>query len=141
MKGPIKLNANLSVPLWWSRDLKPGDTGEAVRVVQSLLLCYPSGSYDLQTCAAVTGFQVGAGIPAHGWVDDVTAAALGPQASDGSLPEWWEADLHPGDAGYEEAAAIVGGGQAAVRRFQGNGGLRATGVIDEGTARLIGQLV
>lgn len=128
----------MSAPLWWSREIEPGAVGRDVDVVQKLLMCFPSGCMDLSTTAAVRGFQVALGLPATGWVDEATAVALGPLGSEGALPSWWKGEpLIPSDQGYEE----ITGGEQALRRFQGNHGLPATGVVDESTARLLGGLV
>ena len=128
------------IPLWWHRDIGPGDAGSDVDVVQRLLLCHPTGVLDASTVAAVRGFQVACGLQAHGWVDDDTAEALGARAADNLLPEWWEGqDISPGDEGYLAAVGLLGG-EPALRRFQGNYGLPATGVIDADTARLLGAL-
>lgn len=101
----------------------------------------PTGVMDNNTVAAVRGFQVALGIQPSGWVDEDTARALGPRASDSLLPDWFKGcDLHPGDEGYDLAIAPIGEGQAALRRFQGNHGLPATGVIDAETALLLRAL-
>lgn len=127
-------------PLWWTRDIAPGDIGARVLVVQRMLLCMPTGVMDNSTVAAVRGFQIALGLAAHGWVDEETARALGPRLQDDLMPEWWTGDdMAPGDPGYEEAVRELGG-QAGLRRFQGNNGLPATGVINEMTARLLGAM-
>lgn len=124
-------------PLWWAGDLAPGDVGARVLVVQKMLLCYPTGCMDGATVAAVRGFQRGVGLDPHGWVDEATARALGSPPSDADLPAWYSgAPLGPGDALYEQVAAPFGG-EAGVRRFQGNNRLAATGIVDEDTARLM----
>jgi murein L,D-transpeptidase YcbB/YkuD len=128
-------------PLWWSDDIGPGDTNPAVTVVQTFLFCAPTGVFDNHTIAAVRGFQVGAGIPASGWVDEDTARALGPREQDRLLPVWFKGcDLSPGEPGYDVATSALGGVDG-LKRFQGNNGLRPTGVIDADTARLLGALV
>ena len=128
-------------PLWWPGDIGPGDTGPAVAVVQQFLFCIPSGVFDNHTVAAVRGFQVGAGLPASGWVDEDTARALGSREQDRLTPVWFKGeDLKPGQPGYDVATAALGG-LNGLKRFQGNNGLRPTGVIDAETARLLGALV
>lgn len=130
------------IPLWWQGDIGPGDSGPRVLIVQKMLGAWPSGVFDNNTSAAVRGFQVGRGLEPCGWVCEETAVALGPRESDSLLPDWFEGEpLKLGDPGFSRALDVCEiDGESALKRFQGNHGLPATGVIDEATARLLGAL-
>lgn len=125
--------------MWWTRVLGCGDRGPDVSIVQLKLGLVDSGDFDLGTALAVRGLQSAMGLEASGFVDELTAQAIGPRATDEFAPAWYEGEpLFPGDQRYE----LVLGDRDEwwLRRFQGNHGLRPTGVIDDTTARLLGAL-
>lgn len=123
-------------PLWFVRIIGPRDHGPDVSIVQRLLGLIPDGKYGFGTQMVVRGFQRGIGLPLSGYVDEETAIALGPRATDGITPEWFSQDIHPGEPEYSIVLDIFGD-EAGLRRFQGNHGRPPTGVVDETTARLI----
>lgn len=79
---------------------------------------------------AVREFQAEAGIPVTGELTPATEAALAARAHGYPTPLWW-----PSDSVVAERV----GDEDAVRRFQSQAGLPVTGVVDEETARLIGD--
>ena len=66
-------------PLWPYRNetLRAGSTGAAVKALQQSLKVSASGTYELQTMAAVTEFQQAHGLPVNGQVDTDDWRALG----------------------------------------------------------------
>lgn len=128
-------------PAWWSRVVDEGTKGRDVAVVQRMLGLEPSGVADGELVAVVRGFQKGAGLPVSGVVDELTAVTLGEREGHGLLPSWWTEPVGPDDFRYGLALRLLGVADVdAVKRFQGNRRLPATGVIDEETARLLAAL-
>lgn len=64
-------------PNWYSRDLKPGDQGEDVRIVQLLIRAEPTGYFDDATTRRLRGYQRLRGLRPTGRVDETTANYLG----------------------------------------------------------------
>lgn len=129
-------------PMWWTRDLWLGDRGEDVRAVQQLVGLPISGVYDLDTASTVRGLQLALAlvVPMPGAVCAVTATAMGPRGQDGQAPDWYkDKPLSPGEQVYEVVAHGFGG-EAGIRRLQGNYGLHPTGIIDGQTALIMGAL-
>lgn len=129
----------MSLPLWWSRPLKAGDSGPDVEVVQRKLGMVVTGVYDDTTASAVRGAQRQVGLEPTGVVYPSTAEALGPQAGDGLVPDWYKGEpLLPGTQHWR---LVMGDrDEAWLRRFQGNHGLPPDGVITERVAVLLGAL-
>lgn len=123
-------------PLWWHRVLQLGDSGPDVVAVQSILGGPACGVFDKYTHMLVKGAQVAAGIPADGVVDEATARAIGPRATDALVPEWYKGEpLCPGTQGFR--LVLPHHDEAWLRRFQGNHSLTVNGCIDEETARAL----
>lgn len=124
-------------PLWWRRTLTVGDRGPAVSVVQRKLGMPTSGLYDQGTAIAVRGLQADVGLPTSGDVDELTARWLGPRATDGVIPDWYNGEpVYPREQRY--AVVLQGHSESWLRRFQGNHDIEPTGMIDEQTAILLG---
>jgi peptidoglycan hydrolase-like protein with peptidoglycan-binding domain len=134
------------MPVWYTRDLTLGDTGDDVLIVQRKLDAPLTGTYDDDTAARVRGAQKKMGKKQTGVVDAETAEKLGEKATAGQVPDWYtepcEADCHcpavakvrvllgqPNLPVYNDTAL-----QNAVRRFQSANGLKVSGVVDEATA-------
>lgn len=129
------------IPAWWHRPVGPGDTGPDVMALQRLLGLIPDGAYDEATASCVRGLQVLEGLDVTGFVDDSTATALGPLASETITPQWWSGDIHPGEVGWEWVIKLVGD-EDGLRRLQGNNHLTPTGVVNRATAlRLAGMVL
>ena len=137
-------------PSWFTRELTAGDSGRDVAVVQRLLGLSVSGEWGDHTTVALRGAQRAARIAPTGVVDEETATMLGERATSGLTPDWFTRPVHPGsddiavDA-VSSALGLVSGASnrewdSAVRRFQSQYGLDLTGVVDEATARLIGDV-
>jgi peptidoglycan hydrolase-like protein with peptidoglycan-binding domain len=109
--------------------------GADVLRVQRLLHLEMTGIFDDITETAVHGFQAGKGLLAHGEVDEPTARALQALATSTLIPEWYEKEER------DEAVALRLGGcdEASIRRFQSAQQLPTTGVVDEETAKAIGD--
>lgn len=123
-------------PLWWHRPLRLGDTGPDVVAVQTILGGPVGGVFDKYTHMLVRGAQTAAGIPPDGVVDEATAQAIGPRATDALVPDWYKGTpLLPGTQGFSRV--LPHHDEAWVRRFQGNHSLTVTGFIDEDTARAL----
>jgi putative peptidoglycan binding protein len=75
-------------PLWRYRNttLRIGSAGPAVKALQEALKVSASGSYELQTVAAVTEFQQAHGLPVNGQVDSDDWRALGAWRMVGGRP-------------------------------------------------------
>lgn len=107
---------------------------ETARVQRRLGLT-PNGVEDAALREATRDFQRRKGLVVTGEIDDRTAMALAGLATDGLLPAWFGT---PDEADYV-AARLGGSDPDAVRRFQSAAGLPLTGVVDEATARRIGD--
>lgn len=127
-------------PLWWVRTIRINDVGADVQAVQQLVGLPLSGLYDYDTALTVRGFQLQVGLPPTAEVDEVTATCLGPRSDQDVPPEWYKDEaLYPGTPEYDLVTAAIGG-EAAVRRTQGQYGLAPTGVIDQQTALILGAI-
>ena len=132
------------LPQWFTRPLIVGDTGPDVVVVQRKLGVRPTGLFGPGDSAVVRGYQYAMGLQPSGQVDDATAVELGEAAGHDLLPDWWTGEavtsIHPlWPTVVRLLDAPVGGAVDALKRFQGNNGLSVTGVVDEWTARRLGQ--
>jgi peptidoglycan hydrolase-like protein with peptidoglycan-binding domain len=130
------------MPVWFTRDLTLGDTGDDVLIVQRKLDAPLTGTYDDDTAARVRGAQKKMGNEQTGVVDAETAENLGEKADAGQVPDWFTSECHcpavakvrvllgqPNLPVYHDEAL-----QAAVRRFQSANGLEVSGRVDEATA-------
>lgn len=132
------------LPNWFVRPLTVGDRGSDVVVVQRKLCVRPDGEYTAGLAAVVRGYQHAMHLPVTGDVDDETAVQLGEEAGHDLLPEWFKGGaLSPGDQGWDVVVDLLSvpasEARDALKRFQGNSGLPPTGVVDEWTARKLGQ--
>ncbi|PVU81533.1 hypothetical protein DDP54_15475 (plasmid) [Cellulomonas sp. WB94] len=126
-------------PHWFTRPLAAGDVGPDVAVVQRKLGAVPDGVFTSGLAAVVRGFQATRGRSATGQVDEDTAAALGEEAGYGRIPDWYGTDQGPGVVADLLGVTSPDDVRDAVKRFQGNSGLPVTGVVDELTARKLGD--
>ena len=136
----------MTAPVWWYRDIYPGDDGDDVLIVQRKLACDPTGVMDDRTTARVRGLQRKNGLEESGIVSEKEAEKLGEKASKGNTPDWYHRTLEEGDHGDDVTALRRALGQAdkpvhfddtladAVRRFQSSVGLRPTGRLTKRTA-------
>lgn len=132
------------LPVWYVRPLVVGDRGADVVVVQRKLCIRPDGEYSLGTAEVVRGYQRAMGLDPTGVVDAETADVLGEEAGAGLLPDWYKgADLSEGEPGWDVVVRLLEvepqRATDALKRFQGNNGLPVTGIVDEWTARRLGQ--
>lgn len=131
------------LPNWFTRPLTVGDRGSDVAVVQRKMFVMPTGEFDEGLAAVVRGYQSVMHLHTSGVVDELTAEALGEEAGADLLPDWYKGQpVYPGIQGWDVVVRLLGAktdAVAALRRFQGNHGLRPTGVVDEWTARKLGQ--
>lgn len=128
------------IPEWFTRPLVVGDRGSDVVVVQRKLGVKPTGLFDRGLEVVVRGYQFCMGLAQTGQVDEETAAELGQEAGYDLKPDWFTKDIRCGDPGWSVVADRLGSDDVdALKRFQGNNGLRPTGVVDEWTARKLGQ--
>lgn len=141
----------MSVPLWFKRDIHIGDVGPDVRIVRRKLGFQPDGPYDLSVSRMVMSLAKKKNIEFSGSVTANEAEALGPAADAALTPEWYERDLemwcHEG-ADVATLNAILGcpadnrftpETEQAVRRLQSGAGVFPTGIVDEDTAKLVGD--
>ena len=126
-------------PHWFVRPLTVGDTGPDVAVVQRKLGTLPDGAFTLGLAAVVRGFQSARGAPPTGQVDDDTAGLLGEETGYGRVPDWYGTAQGPGVVADLLGVTSQADLRDAVKRFQGNNGLPVTGVVDEQTARVVGD--
>jgi peptidoglycan hydrolase-like protein with peptidoglycan-binding domain len=132
------------IPAWFVRPIVVGDCGADVVIVQRKLCILPDGEYSLGTAEVVRGYQRVMGLEPTGVVDEETAVALGEEAAAGLLPDWYKGrDLSEGEPGWDVVVRLLEvephRAVDALKRFQGNNGLPVTGVVDEWTARRLGQ--
>lgn len=122
----------MTVPLWWSGDLGPGDAAPAVGAFQRLTGLPVTGVMDELTVAAVRALQ---GRGGSGVLDADVAARVGDLVAASLTPAWWSPALRDDPAAV---AAVLGDrDEAWLRRFQSQHGVPPTGVLDEATARLL----
>jgi murein L,D-transpeptidase YcbB/YkuD len=127
-------------PLWWVRPLNMGNRGYDVMAAQEILGLAQSGIYDYDLAVTVSGVQKMAGLPTTGVLDEATARYMGPRSRDAVPPPWWKgSEILPGMEQYESLATPFGG-EAGIRRLQGNYGIAPDGVIDQQVALLMGAL-
>ena len=140
-----------ATPVWFHRDIYPGDEGDDVLIVQRKLPAPMTGVLDRNTENRIRGFQKKHRLEETGYVSKDTAEALGEKESKGQVPGWFDGTLDVGASGpavaevrralrqadkpvhYDDALAD------AVRRFQSANGLKVTGVVDRKTAIAIGD--
>lgn len=94
-----------------------------------------TGIADADMESAIRGFQRARGLVITGELDQRTVAALGSVPTAGLLPEWYGTEIQD----TVVAARIGGSDEASIRRFQSAAGLPLTGLVDEATARRIGD--
>ena len=136
----------MTAPVWWHRDILPGDEGDDVLIVQRKLGLEPTGVMDDRTTARVRGLQRKHGLEESGIVSKKEAAELGEKESKGSVPDWYHRSLSEGDDG-PDVTALRQALRAplkptffdpqladAVRRFQSSVGLKPTGKLSKATA-------
>lgn len=126
-------------PHWFTRPLADSDVGPDVAVVQRKLGVVPDGVFTSGLAEVVRGFQDRRGLPATGFVDEDTAMVLGEEAGYGRVPDWYGTDQGPGVVADLLGVTSPDDVRDAVKRFQGNSGLPVTGVVDEATARKLGD--
>lgn len=120
-------------PAWFRDPLTPAGW----RIVQRKLGLPETGSPDRVLYAAVAGFQKARGLPGTGEVDEVTAALLGPSASESALPDWWLEEYESDPLAVACFLAIHDRDLPWLKRLQGNHGLKPTGLIDKTTASVL----
>ena len=103
--------------------------------VQRALGFRPDGVPSAALTVEVRAFQADHGLVITGVVDDLTMRRLRATTTDGLVPLWFGAE------GQDEVITERLGScdQATIRRFQSAAGLTPTGVVDEATARTIGE--
>jgi murein L,D-transpeptidase YcbB/YkuD len=142
------------VPAWYRREIRAGDSGPDVAVVRRKLALDPRGEFD-DTCERlIRGMAKKRGVQTRGEVNEAVAAELGESATAELAPEWFTRTIQLWFEGEDvralrEALAVPGGrgenrydpdAEKAVRRYQSEHGLPITGLVDEVTARRIGDL-
>ena len=139
-------------PAWFSRVVTLGDTGSDVRVIQRRLGLDATGVFDEGTQAVVRGKQKKHKLPTTGEVDADTASAIGERATEGLKPEWWCRDINLWMVGPDVAACNTLLGhpregdtytpevESATKRLQSEHGIDTTGVVDEQTAKIMGDI-
>ena len=127
----------MNAPSWFYRDIFAGDTGKDVLAVQRLVGGLSTGVMDEDTIARVRGVQRAARSPVTGVVDADTALALGERATQGLVPEWFEA----GDLSVLPTLLRCREWDVAnaLRRFQSHHHIYPTGEVDEATAIALGD--
>ena len=110
-------------------------THAEVRQAQRRLGLIPTGALDSEFTASLRTFQREHGLVVTGELDAPTIRALEVLPREGLLPEWY------GKPGQSVVVALALGASTpdAIRRYQSARGLSVTGVVDEATARAIGD--
>jgi murein L,D-transpeptidase YcbB/YkuD len=143
----------MTTPLWFRRTVRYGDTGPDVETIRRKLGLDPRGRYDDMCMELVRGLARKRKIHSDGDVDEATARELGESSTAGLTPEWYTRELQLWFEGEDvrtarELLGVTGmrgenrydpDAEAAVRRFQSKHGLRLTGILDEETARFLGD--
>lgn len=121
-------------PAWFQRDILLGDEGDDVRIVQRKLSAPLTGVLDDETAAKIRGVQKKMGKKQTGVVDAATASRLGPKATAGQLPDWFDTDA--ADLRVREILRLsnIEPLTSALRRFQSAEGLPVNGELDKRTA-------
>lgn len=140
-----------ATPVWWYREIWPGDEGDDVLIIQRKLGCEMTGVMDDRTIVRIRGLQRKHGLEESGIVSKDTADKLGEKESKGREPEWFTRSLEVGDDG-EDVTALRKALRAplkptffdhhleqAVRRFQSSVGLKPTGKVTKRTAVELGD--
>lgn len=144
----------VSNPSWFTRDIHPGMTGRDVVALQALLGAKQSGVLDDETLVLVRGVQRLAKQKQTGVVDESTARAVGERerAKESLPPVWFTGELGCGD--HDPVVPVVRNILQvpplhqplfdcelcdAVKRFQGERGLKVTGRVDASTAVALGE--
>jgi murein L,D-transpeptidase YcbB/YkuD len=147
------MKPNTSTPLWFRRTLRYGDAGPDVEIVRRKLGLDPRGRYDDICMELVRGLARKRQVNSDGEVNESVAGELGETSVSGLTPEWYTRELQLWFEGDDvrTARALLGvpgmrgenrydpDAEAAVRRFQSKHGLRLTGLLDETTARYLGE--
>lgn len=81
------------MPRWWHREIRLGDVGRDVAIVNRKL-AIPGDIYLPETAARIRGLQHMAKIEKSGTVNKETADRLGEPASEGQVPEWYRRELY-----------------------------------------------
>jgi peptidoglycan hydrolase-like protein with peptidoglycan-binding domain len=134
------------MPHWFTREIRPGDTGPDVRAVKRILGLDYETIWDSDCVTVLRGYFGSDVITAE------IAEKIGETAATaaGIPPEWWaDRDLGPGDYGDDVDAvrkifklkpgAYDSHVENAVRRFQSNHEIAPTGRITEDLALLMGE--
>lgn len=129
----MSIMETITVPQWYSEPLTP----HGVRVVQRKLLLAVTGVEDQAFFMALSGWQWHTGLPVTGWVDVVTAAALGESEEYATPPEWYTTNLEMDYLAVSRFLAQMGKDRGWLQRLQGTNGHEPTGLIDVETAWLI----
>lgn len=104
-------------------------------IVQRALGLRPDGLPSEELTEAVRNFQQAHGLVVTGRIDPLTRSRIGATATYGLVPLWFETDWQD-----EAVAERLGSCDPdTIRRLQSAAGLRPTGLIDEQTARTIGD--
>ena len=111
--------------------MTPGETAW----VQRRLGLPADGVSSAELIIALRNFQRAWGLVITGEVDGPTRHALASLATEGLLPRWYGTEI----ADTVVASRIGGSDEDSIRRFQSAAGLPLTGVVDEETARRIGD--
>jgi peptidoglycan hydrolase-like protein with peptidoglycan-binding domain len=142
-------------------DLRLGISGTRVTEAQKALIAAgvplvggATGRFDSRMNTAVRSYQIGQGLPVTGVIDATTAARLGLLVAPERSEVWTNLTVQSRGAAVANAqremirrGTYLPGGSTgifegftknAVINFQRRNGLPATGIIDHGTARLLG---
>lgn len=136
------------LPAWYRREIGLGDEGPDVRIVRRKLGLDPDGIYDRTVEEMIRGMG-----GKKGRVTKATAGKLGEAEASkaGLVPEWYLRPLQLWFEGEDVRAlrSLLGLGradnrydpdcEAAVRRVQSAHGMRPTGLVDEETAKVLGE--
>ena len=133
-------------PVWFKREIHPGDSGPDVKVIQRKLGVEETGIYDAACEQRIRGLF------SQPFVDQWVADQLGETAAHqaGLAPDWFLRPLTLGCEGEDvhSLARLMGTDpsslftadlDAAVRRFQSEADIVPTGVVDQHLAMLIGE--
>lgn len=134
------------LPLWFKREIHPGDSGPDVRAVKRILGLDYDSEWNADSQTLLRGYY-GVDVITAEIAEQIGEAAA---TAEGLPPLWYTRDLQIGDYGDDVDAVrkILGLKPGiydtscfnAVKRFEGNHGINPTGVVTESLALIMGEV-